>query len=83
MVRPGSNASIGAVLLSQYHGQHLGEEAVEALGIWGLAQPGIDRVICDVPDHHKASAKSLERAGFLQAAEEPASGFLRYELRAK
>jgi Acetyltransferases, including N-acetylases of ribosomal proteins len=74
---------IGAVLVSEYHGQHLGEEAVAALGTWGLTQPGIDRVICDVPEDHKASAKSLVRAGFSQAPEAPAPGFLRFELRAR
>ena len=71
---------IGTVLIPEYHGQHLGEEVVAALAKWGLAQPGIDRVICDVPDDHKASAKSLERAGFARSAQPPAVGFIRFEI---
>lgn len=72
---------IGTTLIPQYHGKRLGEEVVAALGTWGLAQPGIDRVICDVPAEHRASALSLERAGFTQSAEPPAPGFLRYEVK--
>jgi hypothetical protein len=34
-----------------------------------------------VPDDHKSSAKSLERAGFTKAAEEPYAGFVRFELK--
>jgi RimJ/RimL family protein N-acetyltransferase len=72
---------IGAVLVPEYHGQHLGEEVVAALANWGLTQPEIDRVICDVPDNHKASAKSLERAGFTASTEKPAHGFTRFEIK--
>jgi RimJ/RimL family protein N-acetyltransferase len=72
---------IGTALVPEYHGQHLGEEVVRALAEWGVSQPDVRRVICDVPRDHAASAKSLERAGFLRDSVEHDPGFVRFELK--
>jgi RimJ/RimL family protein N-acetyltransferase len=73
---------IGTALLTEYHGLRLGEEVVAALGRWGLSQRDIDRVICDIPDEHIGSRKSLERAGYAKAAEAPSVGFTRFQMTA-
>lgn len=72
---------IGAALLSAYHGQHLGQEVAATFGHWAFQHAEIDLVICDVPDDHLASQKSLQRAGFTKTAYAPGIGFTRFELR--
>jgi RimJ/RimL family protein N-acetyltransferase len=71
---------VGAALVPEYQGQRLGEEIVAALAEWGLSIPGINRIICDIPTDHVASAKSLERARFSRTSEAPGVGFSRFEL---
>ena len=71
---------IGTALLPEYHGLHLGEEVVAALGRWGLLQRDIDRVICDIPAEHIGSRKSLERAGFAKKNAAPCDGFTRFQI---
>ena len=65
----------------EFHGQGLGEEVVEALGRWALSRSDIDTVICDIPDHHTAAAKSLIRAGYAKASVAPCDGFARFKLK--
>ena len=72
---------VGTSIVPEHHGLRLGQEIVATLGRWGLSQDGIDRVICDVPVTHPASAKSLERAGYVKLHESPSPGFFRFELR--
>jgi hypothetical protein len=72
---------VGTALIPEYHGQRLGEEVVAALAQWGLSQPGISRIICDIPGDHLASAKSLERAGFSKTQESPGRDFIRFEVK--
>jgi len=72
---------VGVTILNEFHGQRLGEEVVAALGRWALSQYGTDAVVCDIPDHHVAAAKSLSRAGYSKAAVAPSDGFLRFELK--
>jgi RimJ/RimL family protein N-acetyltransferase len=69
---------VGAALVPEYFGQRLGEEVVSALGKWALSQPSFDSVVCDIPEHHEASAKSLSRAGYRKSDEAPAPGFVRF-----
>jgi hypothetical protein len=77
---PAANRTVqvGAALVPEYQGQRLGEEIVADLGRWALSQPQYDSVVCDVPDDHLASAKSLERAGYVKSEEAPAPGFARF-----
>jgi RimJ/RimL family protein N-acetyltransferase len=72
---------VGTSIVPEHHGQHFGQEVVATLGHWGLSQEGIDRVICDVPVTHPASAKSLQRAGYVKLQESPTPGFFRFEMR--
>jgi RimJ/RimL family protein N-acetyltransferase len=51
---------------------------VRALAQWALRQSEVDRVVCDVPADHVASAKSLERAGYVRSAAAPELGYLRF-----
>lgn len=69
---------IGVALVPEFQGQRLGEEVATALGRWALSQPQFDSVVCDVPDDHLASAKSLERAGYVKSEEAAAPGFVRF-----
>jgi RimJ/RimL family protein N-acetyltransferase len=71
---------VGTALIPEFHGKRLGEEITAALGKWGLSQQGIDRVICDIPEDHQASAKSLARAGYSKATKSPSPGFVRFVL---
>lgn len=72
---------VGATLVPEYQGRRLGEEIVAAFGKWALSQPYFDFVVCDVPENHAASAKSLERAGYARSEETPAPGFVRYVMK--
>jgi RimJ/RimL family protein N-acetyltransferase len=69
---------VGAALVPEYQGQRLGEEIVAALGKWALSQPQYDSVVCDVPENHLASAKSLGRAGYVKSAQNPMPGYFRF-----
>jgi [ribosomal protein S5]-alanine N-acetyltransferase len=69
---------IGTSVVSEFYGQRIGEEVVGALAEWALRQPDVDQVVCDVPADHAASAKSLERAGYVRSAAAPEAGYLRF-----
>jgi RimJ/RimL family protein N-acetyltransferase len=79
----GKTIQVGAAIVPEYHGQGLGEEIVAALGNWALTRSGIDTVVCDVPEFHVPSAKSLRRAGYTMATHAPSPGFNRFELKAR
>ena len=72
---------VGCGVVPEYHGRRIGEEVVGALATWALSQPDVDRVFCDIPEDHVASAKSLERAGYSKADEVPSVGFVRFVKR--
>ena len=69
---------VGVALAPEHQGQRFGEEVGAALGKWALSQPHYDSVVCDVPENHLASAKSLGRAGYVRSEEAPAPGFTRF-----
>jgi ribosomal-protein-alanine N-acetyltransferase len=69
---------IGASVVPEFYGRRIGEEVVGALAQWALRQSDVDRVVCDVPADHVASAKSLERAGYVRSPAAPELGYLRF-----
>ena len=69
---------VGATVVPEFYGKRIGEEVVGALAEWALRQPDVDQVVCDVPADHAASAKSLERAGYVRSAAAPKVGYSRF-----
>lgn len=57
---------VGYVLARAHWGRGLMTEAVAAVARWGLAQPGVYRVFAAVDVENIASARVLEKAGFLR-----------------
>ena len=69
---------IGTSVVPEFYGRRIGEEVVRALAEWVLLQPDVNQVVCDVPADHVASAKSLERAGYVRSAAAPEAGYFRF-----
>jgi len=45
---------VGLALLPKYHGRRFRQDVVATLGQWALSQPGLDQVLCDIPEDHVA-----------------------------
>jgi RimJ/RimL family protein N-acetyltransferase len=73
------DVEIGYGLAAEHRGRGYGNEVVEALSRWLMAQPGVERVIArDVLAENLASRRALENAGF--ALEREADGRTWYAL---
>jgi RimJ/RimL family protein N-acetyltransferase len=70
--------SVGVSVVPEFYERRIGQEVVGELAEWALRQPDVDRVVCDVPADHVASAKSLERAGYVRSAGAPEPGYFRF-----
>jgi ribosomal-protein-alanine N-acetyltransferase len=79
--KPGEERSIelGYGTDPAYRGRGLATEAALALAEWGLAQPGVERVVSRCDPANEPSVRVLEKAGFVRIGE--ADGMLLWEWR--
>jgi ribosomal-protein-alanine N-acetyltransferase len=59
-------AEIGYSVLPAFQRRGYASEAAQALVAWGLAQPGVRRIVANCHDHNAASIRVLEKAGLRQ-----------------
>ena len=67
----------GAAFVPEYQGKQLGGDLVSAVSGWAIAEPAIERMICDIPSDKEHAAKALEASGFSKEAKVPAPNFVR------
>jgi ribosomal-protein-alanine N-acetyltransferase len=79
--KPGEERSIelGYGTDPAYRGRGFATEAALALAEWGLAQPGVERVVSRCDPANEPSVRVLEKAGFVRTGE--ADGMLLWEYR--
>lgn len=70
---------VGVALLPEWQGNGVAPEIGVKIADWALQQPGISRIVCDIPANHQGAAKALQKAGYSLSNETPGSGFARWE----
>jgi ribosomal-protein-alanine N-acetyltransferase len=63
----------------EYRNRGFATEAALALAVWGLEQPGVERVVSRCDPANEPSVRVLEKAGFVRTGE--ADGMLLWEFR--
>jgi RimJ/RimL family protein N-acetyltransferase len=69
----------GGTLLREWQRDGLGAEMTVALADWAMQQPGVLRIVSDIPAEHHAAAKCLRKAGYSPTGEATGAGFVRWE----
>lgn len=65
----GGTVEVGYSLVPGARGRGLATEAVRALTVWALQQPGVQRVTAETEPENQPSMRVLERVGFQRAGE--------------
>jgi [ribosomal protein S5]-alanine N-acetyltransferase len=80
--RPDANGKveIGFSVVDSYHGRGLATEAVGALLIWAMGQPGVKKIVAATFEDNHASRRVLQKCGFKIKCPGENSGTVEYEL---
>lgn len=74
---------IGYSVLPQFQRHGYATEMVGGLVRWALAQPGVDRIAAETEWANPASARVLEKSGFIPTTSATDQGGARFELQGK
>jgi [ribosomal protein S5]-alanine N-acetyltransferase len=76
------SVQLGYSVLPQYQGRGYATELVNALIEWAREQPGLERIVAETEWANPASARVLQKAGFVEVGSIEGSEGSRFELRA-